>query len=116
MRGIHISRLRSIPALAVPVLETGMEEAMVLAESMDARGHGRGRRTRYRPERWSVAAVVVVAATVVAVVAFLGASRGSWGDVIVSTYPLAWPQAATQLLLAVVLLAAPGLVPGGPRE
>ena len=37
-----------------------MEEAVTLAESMDARGHGRGRRTRYRPARWTPAAIVVV--------------------------------------------------------
>ena len=49
MRGIRTAGWRTLPALAVPVLETGMEEAVTLAESMDARGHGRGRRSRYRP-------------------------------------------------------------------
>ena len=67
LRGIEVRRWRSLPALAVPVLETGMEEAVVLAESMDARGHGRGRRTRYRPERWGGNATLVSLACVLAV-------------------------------------------------
>src|SRR5919106_247920 len=54
LRGIEIGRWSALPALAVPVLATGMDDAMTLAESMDARGHGRGRRTRYRPDRWAV--------------------------------------------------------------
>ena len=74
LRGIRIPRWRSLPALAVPVLATGMEEAVTLAESMDARGHGRGRRTRYRPERWTAAAVLVAAAATVAAGAFLVAA------------------------------------------
>ncbi len=64
LRGLPVSGLRSLPSLAVPVLERGMEEASTLAESMDARGHGRGRRSRYRPQRWSVAAVAVAATAV----------------------------------------------------
>ncbi len=58
-RGIEIKRLRTLPAVAVPVLATGMDRALSLAESMDARGHGRGTRTRYRPQPWTTADVAV---------------------------------------------------------
>ena len=111
LRGIKVSRWRSLPALAVPVLETGMEEAVTLAESMDARGHGRGRRTRYRPQRWSVGAVVTGATACAAAAAFVAAAIGGTGDLHPSTSPLTWPQASSLMIGALCLLAVPGLVP-----
>ena len=110
LRGIQTARWRSLPALAVPVLETGMEEAVTLAESMDARGHGRGRRTRTGRSAGRGAAVV-------------DGDRGgrsrrlrSWprhgsgsGDLHPSTSPLEWPAAAPGLIAAIVLLAVPGV-------
>jgi energy-coupling factor transport system permease protein len=114
LRGIRVARWRSLPALAVPVLETGMEEALTLAESMDARGHGRGRRTRYRPQRWSVDAVVTGATACAAAVVFIGAAVGGTGYLHPSTFPLTWPQASPLMILALCLLAAPGLLPS-PR-
>jgi energy-coupling factor transport system permease protein len=115
LRGIRVARWRSLPALAVPVLETGMEEAVTLAESMDARGHGRGRRTRYRPQRWSLGAVVTSATACAAVAAFIAAAVGGRADLHPSTSPLTWPQASSFMIAALCLLAAPGLVPSGSR-
>jgi energy-coupling factor transport system permease protein len=116
LRGIRIPRWRSLPALAVPVLATGMEDAVTLAESMDARGHGRGRRTRYRPERWTAAAVLVATAAAVAAGAFLIAAGGGGGGLHPSTSPLAWPPVEPALVAAIGLLALPGLLPAGPGE
>lgn len=70
LRGLDLSVWRSIPALAVPVLANGMEEALVLAESMDARGHGRGARSKYRVHVWSRAAWGTVLATLAGVIVF----------------------------------------------
>src|SRR4029453_2064934 len=75
MRGMHTSRWRALPALAMPVLETGMEDAVTLAESMDARGHGRGTRTRYRPEHWTPGASATAAPAFVAAGVFV---TGAW--------------------------------------
>lgn len=111
LRGIHTARWRSLPALAVPVLATGMEDAVTLAESMDARGHGRGRRTRYRPDRWSIGAIVVVVAALTASGVFLFAAWTDRGGLQPSTSPLMWPQADPWLLAAVLLLAVPGVLP-----
>ena len=111
LRGIHVARWRSLPSLAVPVLATGMEDAVTLAESMDARGHGRGPRTRYRPDRWSVGAVAVMVSSVAAAAAFFVAAQLHWGGLQPSTSPLIWPQADPWLLAAVMLLALPGLLP-----
>ncbi|MFN2389497.1 MAG: energy-coupling factor transporter transmembrane component T [Actinomycetota bacterium] len=106
-RGIRIGRLRALPALAVPVLEIGMEEAVTLAESMDARGHGRGPRSRYRPERWGPAGWTTVIASATALAAFVAAATAGSGDLAVSTVPLRWPDVSLALVAATVILAAP---------
>jgi energy-coupling factor transport system permease protein len=109
LRGIEVGRWRSLPALAVPVLETGMEEAATLAESMDARGHGRGRRSRYRAEPWSAEAVVMTFAALLAAATFAAAAWSGWGSLHPSTSPLEWPSADAVLLVAIGLLTVPGL-------
>ena len=111
LRGIEVRRWRSLPALAVPVLETGMEESVVLAESMDARGHGRGRRTRYRPERWGRQATVVAMASVFAVLVAGAALFGDDPSLALSAWPLAWPEVSPVMLAAIVALSVPALFP-----
>ena len=110
LRGIATTRLRSLPALAVPVLETGMEDAVTLAESMDARGHGRGTRTRYRPQRWHAAAVTSAFGALFAAAAFVVAAASHSGGLHPSTSPLRWPAASPWLSAATCLLAMPGLL------
>jgi energy-coupling factor transport system permease protein len=111
LRGITIHRWRSLPALAVPVLETGLEDAVVLAESMDARGHGRAGRSRYRPQRWSAAAGLTICFSIAAFGIFLVIGyRGGEGELMVSTFPLHWPEVSTLCLLAVLALAVPGFL------
>ena len=109
MRGIDTRGLRALPALAVPVLETGMEDAVTLAESMDARGHGRGRRTRYRPQAWDLPSVLTAGAGVGAAAAFLVAMGGGVA-LLVSTFPLAWPEAAGFLVAGACLLGLPAFL------
>lgn len=110
LRGADIKRWRMWPALAVPVLETGMEEAVTLAESMDARGHGRGPRTRYRPDGWSRGAAAVAIASVAVAITFAGIGPGLGGDLIVSTTPLLWPNAHPALVGCVLSLGLPALL------
>lgn len=106
MRGISTAGVRALPALAVPVLETGMEEAVMLAESMDARGHGRGPRTRYRPDTWDRPSLTTAATGIVGAAIFVSAlARGA--TLSVSTFPLRWPDAAPLLVLAASLLGLP---------
>lgn len=108
LRGIHVTRWRGLPSLAVPVLASGMEDAVTLAESMDARGHGRGRRTRYRPAAWTPAAVLTLIAAAFAAGIFLAAAWTGRGGLHPSTSPLLWPAASPWLLAAMLLLAVPG--------
>jgi hypothetical protein len=90
-----------------------MEEAMTLAESMDARGHGRGARSRYRPQPWTSTTVAVVAAAAAAFGAFLSASVGGWAELHPPTAPLGWPEVDPVLLGAIALLALPGFLRPG---
>lgn len=110
LRGIAIRRWRSLPALAVPVLETGLEEAVVLAESMDARGHGRTGRSRYRPQRWNPSALASVASAIAAFGVFVAAGYNGVGELTVSTFPLHWPEVSPVLLGGVLVLAIPGFL------
>jgi len=113
MRGIEVRGARSLVALAVPVLATGLEEAVLLAESMDARGHGRGRRTRLRPDRFTPASAAVTAASLAAGAAFAVASSAGLGHLTPSMLPPRTPGVAVPLALAAALLAAPALGRGG---
>lgn len=115
LRGIRIKAWRSLPALAVPVLETGMEEAVTLAESMDARGHGRGPRSRYRPQPWTYPALFVVASAAIGAVVFVRLALSQASSLTVQTFPLQWPEASPLLVGAALLLAAPALVRVGSR-
>ena len=60
---------RSTPALLLPLLLTTLERALQYGESLDARGFGSGRRSRYRPFRWTAADALVVLASLTAMVA-----------------------------------------------
>lgn len=110
LRGIAVDRWRGLPALAVPVLELGMEQAVLLAESMDARGHGRGRRTRYRPERWNASSGATVVVSVLAAGVVLGAARSGTGDLSVDAWPLQWPQVSAWVVAAVLALSLPAFI------
>jgi energy-coupling factor transport system permease protein len=111
IRGANTSRWRTLPALMVPVLETGMEEAVTLAESMDARGHGRGRRTSYRRSKWDASSYLVAGSGIVVGGAFLWGSVAGRGDLITAMPPLAWPGVDLALVVATALLAAPAVLP-----
>jgi energy-coupling factor transport system permease protein len=111
MRGIRVARWSSLPALAVPVLTMGMEEAVTLAESMDSRGHGRGTRTRYRPQPWTPSALVMTVGAAVGMAAFVAAAWLGLGGLQPPTAPLGWPSVNLALIGMTVLFAAPAVVP-----
>jgi energy-coupling factor transport system permease protein len=116
LRGIATRRWRSLPALAVPVLETGMEEAVTLAESMDARGHGARRRTTYRRDRWGVGGWLVLTSAAAGAVLFGRAALAGEPSLTLQTFPLAWPDVSWTLVAAVLLFAAPVALPPGARR
>jgi len=68
LRGQHTG-WRSAPALLVPLLLTTLERALQYGESLDARGFGSSRRSRYRPLGWTGPDLLVVIASLAAIVA-----------------------------------------------
>lgn len=110
LRGLDESRWRSLPALAVPVLQIGLEDAVVLAESMDARGHGRARRSRYRTERPGPASIAIAGAAIAAGVVFVAVGMSGKGDLVPSMVPASWPDVSTVLVASVFFFAAPAAI------
>jgi energy-coupling factor transport system permease protein len=92
-----------------------MEDALTLAESMDARGHGRGRRTRYRPQVWSPIALFTTATASLAAAVYVWAAVGGWAQLDPPVAPLGWPEVDPWLLCTAVLLAVPGVSPESDR-
>jgi energy-coupling factor transport system permease protein len=58
---------RSVPQLLLPLLLTTLERALQYGESLDARGFGSRRRSRYRPVPWAIPDVLVAGAALVSV-------------------------------------------------
>ncbi len=85
----------------------------MLAESMDARGHGRGRRTRYRPERWGRQATVVTIASVFAVLVAGAALFSDDPSLAMPAWPITWPEVSPLMLGAIVALSVPAWVSAG---
>jgi energy-coupling factor transport system permease protein len=109
MRGWRPRGLRSWNEVLVPVLLTAIEDSVVLAEAMEARGFGAGRRTSYssrRPSGWDR---VVVASAVGAAAAFIGLR---FVGIPVDWYPyptMYLPPINPVLVLACLALSLPGL-------
>jgi energy-coupling factor transport system permease protein len=96
---------RSAPQLLLPLLLTTLERALQYGESLDARGFGSRRRSRYRPVRWSIADVLVVVASLAAVAAIVLLPPQPYNP-----YLDLLPSApAVDSLLALLLLATPAI-------
>lgn len=114
MRGWRPRGLRSWNEVLVPVLLTAIEDSVLLAESMEARGFGAGPRTSYSSPtlgRWDVA---VIAGSLLAAAVFVGARIAG---VAMDWFPyptLAFPPVNAVLVMACLVLAAPAFR-GRPR-
>ncbi len=107
MRGWRPRGLRSWNEVLVPVVLTAIENSVLLAEAMEARGFGAGRRTSYAAGRWSGWDVAVVAASVGAAAVFvvlrLGGVQIDWYP-----YPTMYlPPIEPVLVAACLALALP---------
>ena len=112
LRGIHPRGTKAVASLVIPVLETGMEDAVTLAESMDARGHGRGRRTKYRPQAWALVSTIAGVAAAVAMLGYLAAAfRFHAPSLEPVVDPLTFPPVNAALVVLAALLAVPAFLP-----
>jgi energy-coupling factor transport system permease protein len=99
---------RSAPQLLLPLLLTTLERALQYGESLDARGFGSRRRSRYRPVPWKVGDRLIVVASLAAVAATVLLPPQPYNP-----YLDLVPGAPTvPSLLAVLLLAMPALTAG----
>jgi energy-coupling factor transport system permease protein len=114
MRGWQPRGLRSWNEVLVPVVLTAIEDSVLLAEAMEARAFGGGRRTSYASSKFGGREVVVVAAALSAAALFL-ALRVSGVAMDWYPYPTLSPPPVNPLLVAGCLgLALPAVRLPGP--
>jgi energy-coupling factor transporter transmembrane protein EcfT len=116
MRGWRPRGLRSWHEVVVPVVLTAIEDSVRLAEAMEARGFGAGRRTSYAASSWSRRNPVVVGTAVGAAGLFIGLRLAG---VAVDWYPypnLYLPPINPALVVACLALALPSLSMSGPAR
>lgn len=112
MRGWKPRGLRSWNEVLVPVVLTAIEDSVLLAEAMEARAFGAGRRTRFATSGWDARSAAVILLALAAVAVFAGARLAG---VAMNWYPyptLSAPQLNPILVAACLLLALPALIPG----
>jgi energy-coupling factor transport system permease protein len=111
MRGWRPRGLRSWNEVLVPVVLTAIEDSVLLAEAMEARGFGAGRRTSYARPSWGRWEGAVVAGALSSAVLFIGI-RLLGAPVDWYPYPtLAWPPIQPVLVAGCLALALPAFVP-----
>jgi len=96
---------RSAPQLLLPLLLTTLERALQYGESLDARGFGSRRRSRYRPLPWTIADLAVIGTAVMALAGIVVTPAQTYNP-----YLGLIPSAPTvNSLLAILLLATPAI-------
>ena len=107
MRGWKPRGLRSWTEVLVPVALTAMEDSLLAAEAMEARGFGAGRRTSLVELRWRRRDLVTAAIAALVATLFIGTRVLGWQEDWL-TYPtVAPPPADALLVVAAALLALP---------
>lgn len=113
LRGWRPRGARAMVDLAVPVLLGAIDRSVQLAESMEARAFGVGRRSSMtggdRSPRLAAVATAGAVAVTIAVVAYLAGDPGGWYAYPLPTVPSAAPLALTPALL--VALAGSAIPP-----
>ena len=110
MRGWRPRGPRSWAEVVVPVVLTSVEGSLQLAESMEARGFGSGRRTHVMPAGMRMPDWVVVAASTSAIAIFISASAAGWSAQWAAYPTLSAPAVDPLSLLACLFLFVPVLV------
>lgn len=103
---------RSAPAILVPLLLTTLERALQYGESLDARGYGNRRRSRYRPIPWSAIDLIALISSIIALLLVV-MSAGPAYDPYSRLDPGAPPISA---IIALLLLALPAIMAAVARE
>jgi energy-coupling factor transport system permease protein len=113
MRGWRPRGLRSWNEVLVPVVLTAIEDSVLLAEAMEARGFGAGRRTSFAASSMSLRDLLVIASSLGAVALFVG-SRIAGAALDWYPYPtLAMPPVNLPFVIGCLALAMPAFVRTG---
>lgn len=102
---------RAAPELLLPLLLTTLEQALQYGESLDARGFGSGRRSRYRSLRWTIPDLLVVIASLAAIVGVAVFPTAPYNPYLNLAPNLPGPDR----LLVIFLLAVPAITATLPR-
>lgn len=103
---------RAAPSILIPLLLTTLEQALQYAESLDARGYGSRRRSRYRPIAMSVFDFMALIASLAALLLMVAAPPAPYDPYL----RLAPPAPAAGAMVAILLLAVPAILRAIPRE
>ena len=107
LRGLSTRRLAGWAEVLVPVVLTSIEDSLQLAEAMEARGYGEGRRTHYPAAPTDTRDLLVAGASLAALAAVIALR---WAGVIGTWQPyptLSMPPLSPLQLLPPVLLLVP---------
>jgi energy-coupling factor transport system permease protein len=97
---------QSAPALLVSLLLTTLEQALQYAESLDARGYGSGRRSRYRPIAWGFADAILIGSSLAGLLLLVSFPAGAY-----NAYQQLMPASPPALsVVAVLLLSTPAIL------
>ena len=106
LRGQPDRGARDWPPLAAPLLTTGLERGLSLAEAMEARGfgaQGNGRRTRYARWRWEAGDTIMLAGAALAITLVILARLSGDAAFDYQVYPHLTPPPVSGLALAAAL-------------
>jgi energy-coupling factor transport system permease protein len=108
LRGWRLRGPQSWSEVAIPVVLTAIEDSIQLAEAMEARGYGGGRRTSWSPPRWRARDVAValgaLGSVCLLVAARLTGAAADWAPYPFLSAPAVAPLGAAAFIL---LLGAP---------
>ncbi|GIF69302.1 cobalt ABC transporter permease [Asanoa ishikariensis] len=111
--GVYATLDGSTPRyLATPVLVAGLVIAVLGFRAAGRRVH----RTRYRPDRWLLAEIVVAASGVAVAVVMFGTSRVDPTNLNPSLITLSWPLLSWPPLIGVLIGVTPALLAPPPLE
>lgn len=105
-------KIRKAGAAFVPLVITGLEKAVVMAESMESRAYGGGDTTKLKHprRRWTAADCLIAAASTTTVAVMLYCLVSGTGALVFSPYPkISAPGFISLVGLALALLAAPAV-------
>jgi energy-coupling factor transport system permease protein len=110
MRGYQARRLRHLADVAVPVVLSAVEDSMVTAQAMEARGFGSGPRTNWGVQQWSRTGATAAAMALTAAFLVMAAPALGWHHDWFPFPSFTTPSLEVTGVVAALLCCVPGLL------